>query len=134
VEIAALHERRDAEWVGFRNYLYGYNCEVLAEQAAPGYAVMLINASSDLGGRLSKEFFLLTTCPESIAEITISEDIKSDPAELSRAIASCERHCRPELHHSIWGRVAVENGKPVGLYVNRDLVRQPVTKHWTELD
>ena len=41
---------------------------------------------------------------------------------------------RPELHHRHWGRVVVENGKPIGLMVDGELVRQALTKHWMELD
>lgn len=99
-----MGERREREWRGFRNYLYGHDCSILAERAAPDYAVMLINASRDSQQWLLKEFNLLRHYPA------------------------------PETAHHIWGAVFVENGRPIGLHVKGELVRQTVNKHWTDLD
>ncbi len=97
-------ERREREWQGFRNYLYGWNCPILAECAGPDYAVMLIDASWDMQQRLADEFSHL------------------------------RHYAAPETAHNIWGEVFVENGKPIGRHVKGELVRQPVDKHWTKLD
>lgn len=102
VDRRMIGERHDREWCGFRNYLYGYDCKILAERSSPDYAVMLIDASHDMHLRLAREFWLLTI------------------------------HPRPEMAHSVWGRVAVENGKPIGLYDGDQIVRQPIKKHWSE--
>jgi hypothetical protein len=123
-------DRRDREWKGFRNYLYGWECEILAEHSAPDYAVMLINRSRDIIDRLRREFFYLTTRPNSIDDFGNADEIRSNPQNLE----ICQLQCAVEKAHSIWGRVAVENGKPIGIYNdNRELVLQPVDKHWTEL-
>jgi hypothetical protein len=123
-------DRREREWQGFRNYLYGYDCAILAECIKPDFAVILINASRDMGERLAREFWLLTLAPNSIDDIGNADEIKADPEHLKYVE---EHFCKPERYHSIWGDVAVENGQPIGLYVDGELVRQPVTKHWTEL-
>lgn len=120
------NDRRDREWMGFRNYLYGWNRSILAERTAPDYAIMVIDASHDLQERFSREFLMLTL----VQKAEIPPDLASNP----EVVEMVENFSRPELHHRYWGKVVVENGKPIGLMVNGELVRQSVTKHWMELE
>ncbi|MGD9722925.1 MAG: hypothetical protein AB7O59_21125 [Pirellulales bacterium] len=119
-------EQRDPEWVGLRNYLYGYDCRILAECSDAKYGVMLIDASRDLAPRLCREFLWLTLRTRDPSKII-------DEVGTPESRAMIERFCKPELAHSVWGNVVVENGKPVGLMVNGEFVAQPVRRHWTRL-
>jgi hypothetical protein len=109
--------------------LYGYNCAILAECIKPDFGVILIDASRDMGERLAREFWLLTIAPNSVDDLSNADEVKANP----ELLAQVDRFCKPEGYHSVWGNVAVENGQPIGLYVDGELVRQPVTKHWTQL-
>lgn len=118
-------ERPERERMGFRNYLYGWDCKIIAERSAPDYHVMLIDRSADILSRLRREFWILT----------IRSDEKPDNYDEldERTRKWVDEYGRVEHAHRVWGRVAVENGKPIGVYVNHEVVRQPVKQHWTEM-
>lgn len=119
---------RDPEWVGFRNYLYGNDIRILFEHCDNNHASMLLDTSIHYRERLIREFALLGLYRQATISPELAQQMESHP-ELRDVVGQASR---PELRHSVWGRVAVENGKPVGLYVDGKLVRQPVTKHWSE--
>jgi hypothetical protein len=117
---------RDPQWVELRNYLYGWDCRILAEASDATCGVMLCDAARHFVPRLAKEFHLLTVIPP------MNQLLDALPPEIAESIRNDELARLPR--HSLWGRVVVENGKPIGLHVDGKIVRQTIDKPWTEYD
>ena len=125
-DVTALLDERPAEirephWIGFRNLLYGWECEILAEAISPDYAVMLLDAARDMDPWVAQQCSLLASRPSMDENRRRMEE---------RGLRVDE----PVLlwPNSRWGRVVVENGKPIGLLVDGKVVRQPIDKSWQE--